>query len=738
VIVVEHGGRRPDLAGRYELIEQIGSGGGGVVWKALDPRLDRIVAVKFLGSDLIGDHHARERFVREARAASSIDHPNICTIFEIDETGDGRVYIAMAYYEGPTLDRILLDGPLDPRRAVSIAIQIARALSAAHEELIIHRDVKPGNVVIAPRDTVKLLDFGIAKLRGSIHDDESGRAFGTLAYMSPEQLRGEEVDPRTDLWALGAVLHETVCGRPPFEREDRQLSIRAVLEEAPALPTSIRTGLPKRLDTIVGRALQKLPRARYQSADEMIAELQELETDIDSNAVTSRRTAVKNVAASIAVLPFADMSQAKDQDYLCDGIAEEVIGALRSIPGLRVASRTSSFQFKGSQVDVRAIGEKLNVRTLLEGSVRRAGDRVRISAQLVNASDGYQLWYERWDRELRDTLAIEDEIARHIAEALELELTGRPAEGASRSTESAEAWESYLQGRRFLHQHRRKGFEVARLSFLRAIEIDPGYARAWAGIANCSSFLRLYFGAGDEAVRDAGEASAKALALAPELAETHVARGFALSLTASNVEAVAELDRAIAIDPLNYDAHYIKGRVMFALGRHGEAADQFKRACDIQPEAYDSWYLLGMAARKLGEERRARNADIECVEAAKTRVRQHPEDTRAWTMGAAVFAELGEPDRAADWVGRALAVDPDDAIIAYNAACVYTGLRRFDDALRCLEMSIGHGGPFYGWMENDPDLDPLRTDARFEKLMETNRPTDGGVTEVGVTPEKST
>jgi TolB-like protein/Flp pilus assembly protein TadD len=540
--------------------------------------------------------------------------------------------------------------------------------------------------------------------------------------MSPEQLRGGEVDLRTDLWALGAVLHEMVCGRPPFDRDDRQLVIQAILDQASPLPSSLEPHLPKRLDGIVGRALQKLPRARYQSAEEMIAELQELESDIDSSAVTSRRAAVTNVAASIAVLPFADMSPSKDQDYLCEGIAEEVIGALRSIPRLRVASRTSSFQFKGSQVDVREIGEKLNVRTLLEGSVRRAGDRVRISAQLVNAADGYQLWYERWDRELRDALAIEDEIARHIADALELELTGRPAESGSRPTESAEAWELYLQGRRFVHQHRRKGFEVARLSFLRAIEIDPGYARAWAGIANCSSFLKLYFGAGDDAVQEADMASAKAIALAPELAETHAARGFALSLTARNEEAAAELDRAIGIDPLNYDAHYIKGRVMFALGRHGEAASQFQRACAVQPEAYDSWYLLGMAARKLGEERRARNADIECVEAAKKRVRQHPEDTRAWTMGAAVFAELGEPERSADWVARALAVDPDDAIIAYNSACVYTRLGKLDDALRCLEMSIGHGGPFYGWVENDPDLDPLRDHPRFRELMEQHRP----------------
>ncbi|MGK2858278.1 MAG: protein kinase domain-containing protein [Thermoanaerobaculia bacterium] len=710
--------------GHYELLEQIGSGGGGVVWKARDPRLDRVVALKFLGSDLIGDREARDRFMREARAASSIDHPNICTIFEVDETGDGHVFIAMAYYGGRTLDRILTAGPLEVKRAVSIAIQIARALSAAHDELIVHRDVKPANVMIAARDTVKLLDFGIAKLRGALREEEAGRAFGTLAYMSPEQLRGEEIDLRTDLWSLGVVLYEMATGISPFARSESSLSINAILSDTPPLPSAVVASLPRRLDSIVTRAIEKLPRARYQSAEELIADLQQLETDVDSGAITARRKGVRNSATSIAVLPFADMSPTKDQEYLCDGIAEEIIGALRSIPQLRVASRTSSFRFKGSLVDVREIGEKLNVRTVLEGSVRRAGDRVRISAQLVNATDGYQLWYERWDRDLRDALAIEDEIARHIAEALELELTGRAASGAP-PTESTEAWELYLQGRRFFHQHRRKGFEVARHSFLRAIEIDPGYARAWAGIANCSSFLRQYFGAGADAVRDAEEASAKAIELAPQLAEAHVARGLALSLTGRNDEATLELDAAIAIDSSNYDAHYIKGRVMFSLGRHAEAAKQFENACALQPEAYDSWYLLGMASRKLGEERRARNADIECVEAAKSRVRQHPEDTRAWTMGAAVFAELGEPDRAADWVARALAIDPDEAIISYNAACVYAGLGRVDDALQCLETTIGGGAPFYGWMENDPDLDPLRHDPRFEELMARYRPQAG-------------
>jgi non-specific serine/threonine protein kinase len=412
------------------------------------------------------------------------------------------------------------------------------------------------------------------------------------------------------------------------------------------------------------------------------------------------------------------MSASRDQEFLCDGLAEDILGALRRIPDLRVASRTSTFQFKGRAVDIREIGHKLDVDTVLEGSVRRAGDRIRVSAQLVSVADGYRLWYERYDRDLKDIFAIQDEIANCIAEALELTLGGAPpTAGTEAVPDSPAAWEFYLQGRQFFFQHRRKGFEIARQAFMQAIELDPGYARAWAGIANCHSFLRLYFGGGEDATKAAEEASLRAIELAPDLAETRLARGFALFLSGRFDDATRELTRAIEIDPTSYEAHYFFGRIAFTRGNMVESARHFERAGTISPDAFDSWYLMGMACRKLGQDDRAHSADLECMEAVKRQIKVHPEDTRAWTMGAAVFAQLDEPERAVSWVERALAIDPEEPIVAYNSACVYVALGRHDDAIRCLDASLTAGALQRDWIGNDPDLDPLRDDPRFVTIL---------------------
>jgi TolB-like protein/Flp pilus assembly protein TadD len=405
------------------------------------------------------------------------------------------------------------------------------------------------------------------------------------------------------------------------------------------------------------------------------------------------------------------MSEARDQEFLCDGMAEEILGALSTIPDLHVASRTSAFQFKGRANDIREIGARLGVGHILEGSVRRAGDRVRISAQLINVSDGYRLWYERFDREMKDIFEVQEEIATRIAEALELTLVER--RGMVTTATDTEAYSLYLQGRQFFHHLRRKALQTALLTFSRVIEIDPGYARAHAAIANCNAFLRLYFGGGQEHIDAAMAASGKALELAPDLAEARAAHGLALFLTGATDRADQELARAIELDPRLYDAWYIAGRVSFSLGRMKEAALRFQNACALVPEAFDSWYLLSMCYRRLGDERRARRADLECMEAAKKRVRHRPEDTRAWTMGAAVLAQLGEPERAVEWVAHALAIDRDEPIIAYNAACVYAALGRTDEGINCLESAVGRGGISIEWVRQDPDLDPLRGDARF-------------------------
>ncbi len=711
--------RTADRAGQtishYQIEAFLGSGGMGEVYRATDLRLGRRIAIKFVRQ--IGDASLRQRLLQEAKSASLLDHPNICTIFEVDETSNGDVFLVMAYYEGETLDRMIARGALDAGRAVSLALQAGRGLYAAHDELIVHRDIKPANLMIARGDTVKILDFGVARLMSNAPITDPGSIIGTPAYMSPEQLRGEPVDQRSDIWSLGAVLYEMATGKAPFRGDTIASVIASVLNDEPPLPSRIQPSVPAPIDRIVNKALAKSMRARYERIDDMIQDLVEAQVGLDSGAIT-RRFPAATARSSIAVLPFEDMTAAKDQGFLCDGIAEEILRALSRIPDLHVASRTSAFQFKHRPADIREIGSHLGVDAILEGSVRRVGDRVRISTQLISVRDGYRLWYERYDREIKDLFAVEDEIAEQIAGALEITLDPRRSRsGKKPDTLDAEAYQLYLQGRQFIYQHRRKAFEVALQTFTRAIDLNPEYARAYAGIADCHSFLRLFFASGDDSLDAADRASERALQLDPDLSDAHASRGLALFLRNEFDQAEFHLRRAIEIDPQLYDPHYNSGRLRFAQGRMEEAAADFREACAIVPEAFDSWYLLGMCYRRMGDEARARSADFECIEAAKRRVRSHPDDTRAWTMGAAVLAEMGEPERAERWIARAMAVDSEAPIIAYNAACVYARLGRVDEALKCLKTAVALLVVSRQWLENDPDLDPLRGDPRFQAFM---------------------
>ncbi|MCL4811484.1 MAG: protein kinase [Vicinamibacteraceae bacterium] len=700
----------------YVLADLLGSGGMGEVYRATDHRLGRQVALKFLRP--LADPAARQRLLREAQAAALLDHPNICTIFEVDETPGGDVFIVMAYYPGDTLARLLAEGPLPLGRALGLVVQAGRGLAAAHEELIVHRDIKPGNLLVTRGDTVKILDFGVATSLGTERAGDEAFAFGTPAYMAPEELRRDAVDQRSDIWSLGAVLYESVTGVAPFRAGDVDGLVDAVLHRQPAPASTLRPTLPVALDHVIDRALAKDPRLRYERADAMVQDLLAVQAAVDSGAITLRVPAVAP-RSSIAVLPFSDLSPERDQGFLCDGIAEEVLRGLSRIPDLSVASRTSSFQYRHQTADIREIGARLNVAAVLEGSVRRAGNRVRIWAQLVNVEDGYRLWCDRYDRSMEDIFAIEDEIAEQIAKALEVTLAARRQRIEGEGSEpNARAYELYLQGRQFFHQQRRKAFETALQLFAQAIEVSPGYAKAYAGMADCHSFLKLYFGFGPEAVAAADEASARALALEPELSDAHEARGMALFLRGEFDEAERHLRHAIELDPRLYEPHYIYGRVCFSRGRPADAAEHYRDACALVPEAFDAWYLLGMCYRRLGEGGRARNASFECIEAMKRWVRVHPDDTRAWTMGAAVLAEMGEPERAASWIERALAVDGDEPVIRYNAACVYTGLGRYEEAMASLEVALGQHALSADWARNDPDLDPLRGDPRFERMLQ--------------------
>ena len=382
--------------GPYQIVSQLGSGGMGVVYKARDPRLKRTVAIKLLPPDLTRDETAKQRFLQEAQAASALDHPNICTIFEINETADGQLYLVMAHYEGETLKERISKGALELDDAIDIAKQVGEGLAEAHGAGIVHRDIKPANLLITKTGVVKILDFGLAKLAGAEGMTQTGTTLGTVAYMSPEQAKGEEVDHRTDIWSLGVVLYEMLAGQPPFQGKNYLVVANAI---AGGTPRSL-TGPAAAAQGVLERALNKQRSERHSAAADLLDDLQRVCSL--SDAPTAAARPLPPDVPSIAVLPFADMSPEKDQDYFCEGMAEEIINALTKLENLKVASRTSAFQFKDRSQDIRTIGEALNVNAVLEGSVRTAGKRLRVMAELINMSDGYHLWSERYDRTMDD------------------------------------------------------------------------------------------------------------------------------------------------------------------------------------------------------------------------------------------------------------------------------------------------------------------------------------------------
>jgi serine/threonine protein kinase/Tfp pilus assembly protein PilF len=598
--------------GTYAVLSKLGEGGMGEVFRARDTKLNRDVALKVLPAAFARDADRLARFRREAQAVAALNHPHIVTIFSIEEHEDVP-FMTMELIEGCTLDQAIPHERLSLARFFDIAIALADALSAAHRKHIIHRDLKPANVMVTDDGHVKVLDFGLARAvdadRVRAEDDltdlgitQAGIIVGTMPYMSPEQITARPLDHRTDLFSLGIMLYELATAERPFRGDSAPALMSSILKDHPTSVEERRSDLPGDVCRLIDKCLEKEPRDRIQTAREILDELKACRKAWETDAERSTRRATGDGfsrqaerTASIAVLAFSDMSAAKDQDWFCDGIAEEILNALTPLKGLRVAARTSAFSFRGKDDDLRTIGEKLNVTTVLEGSVRRAGDRVRITVQLSDVASGFQLWSERYDREVKDIFDVQDEIAKAVAERLRVTLAAgdRLVEQA---TSNIEAYELYLKGRALVD---RRGASVpAGLDLLqKAVQLDPGYSLAWAGIADALTVL-AYSGAarGSDSKPRAMAAARRSIELDPASAAGHIALACATLLYENNrAMAKQEFERALEISP-----NYGMGRCWYALFYCQWACGDFERGIAEARRALDSDPFSAYVTMNLG------------------------------------------------------------------------------------------------------------------------------------------
>ncbi len=698
------------IAGNYRIEREVGRGGMAVVYRAHDIRHARAVALKVLNPDIAASL-GKDRFLFEIHVAARLNHPHIVALYDSGEY-EGLLYYVMPFIEGPTLrDHLTQQSRLSVSEGLRLTAQIAGALDYAHRLGIVHRDIKPENVMIHEGEAL-VTDFGIAKALSSASSSmltQTGVALGTPAYMSPEQAAGEpELDGRSDLYSFACVIYEMLTGQPPFTAETLQGLIAKRFTSKPPSARTVLPAIPERVASAISRALSIEPKDRFDTVSAFAASLKTGEIPEPD----------KPTKPSIAVLPFENMSADPENEFFSDGITEEIINSLSKVQALEVVSRRSAFAYKGKDADMRTVGGELGVRHLLSGSVRRSGNRLRISAELIDVETGYHLWSERFDRDMADVFAIQDEIAGNIVKALSVMLTEKEQAALKASpSRSVRAYDYYLKGRRAVHTFNLASYNKAEDDLRRAISLDPDYAPAWANLAEICAIRHVAFLSDAEAVEQADSASRRAVDLSPDMGYAHNARGLAHFCTARHDAAAAEFIAAMDLDATLFDAPYNLGRLLASTGNPDRAAHYFDIAADLNADDYQAAALASGIYRGKGKVVEARRTAERAMSALNRAHAADPNDVRALYLGAGILHELGNTEEAEQWATMAEQLQPDDQATLYNLACFHSIAGRVDRAISLLERTERVGWDRFDWAMNDADLNNIRDDPRFHQLL---------------------
>ena len=712
----------------------------GVVYEAEDSRLGRRVALKFLPAEMAKDSQLLERFQREARAASALNHPNICTVHAIEQH-ERQHFIVMELLEGQTLAQHMAGQQMELEKLLPLAIQIADALESAHAKGIVHRDIKPANIFINERGQVKVLDFGLAKVEKlnlaadstSISADDTmaetgsltspGSAMGTIMYMSPEQARGGLVDARTDLFSLGTVIYQMATGSLPFAGDTSAVVFDAILNREPLPVDTVKSALPREFGRIIEKTLEKERNFRCQSATELKTDLIRLKRDLESGKKTatgmtdSKAGTARSGSKSVAVLYFENLSGVKEDEYLRDGITEDIITELSKIRGLNTFSRPTVLAFRDKSVTPGQVGQQLKAAYVLTGSLRRAGSRLRITTQLVDTSTDFPLWSERYDREMKDVFEVQDEIARKIAEALRVTLSPQELEAlAIKPTENLQAYDLYLRGKRYARRQTRQDLEFALQMFESAVAMDPSFALAYAACANACAMFYCNYSRDVSWVERAREASGKAVALRWELPEVQVSQAWVLYATELHDEAVRMVRKAIERKKDCEGAYYLLCRALFSAGRYQEVLDVMEAGLEASGEDYNIYVPLANSLGALGKREAYMNLLQRRLTALENHLKQVPEDARARILLGTDYAELGREEDALKELNLAVTLRAGEASILYNAACLYSTLKRKEEAMDCLKKAWEAGFRDASHARRDPDLALLHDDPEFDRM----------------------